>query len=143
MQDALTSLWTVAALAWLRIFQFPNVAVYGPRTLLVFAGVMVLVFLVVQAWQWAASREESGKGHAGWWLVALGLLMLPFASAPFWLIDLPVSLAFPANRFTLPSMFPVGLVVGGLLCAIAALMSYAIRATPTPAVGREPAGAVS
>ena len=115
MQDALTSLWTVAVLAWLQILQFPSLAVYGPRTLLVFAGVMVLVFLVVLAWQWAAPREDTGNDRAGWWLVALGLLMLPFASAPFWLIDLPVSLAFPANRFTLPSMLPAGLVVGGLM----------------------------
>ncbi len=112
LQNALTSLWTVSVLAWLQVL--PGFSQYGPRTLALYGGVVLAVVLSVWAWM-RSDRAASGLDRSAWRLVGLGLLMLPFASAPFWLIDLPVNLAFPANRFTLPSMFPVALVLGGLI----------------------------
>ena len=41
--------------------------------------------------------------------------MLPFAGAPFYLTNVPVSLAFPASRAVLPFMLGASLIVVGLL----------------------------
>lgn len=117
VQNALTSFWTVTAAAWMQVFQLPDPAVHGPRTLALYLLVVLTVAASALAWFW--NQTENGPGSDekgdGWRLIGLGLLMLPFASAPFWLIELPVTLAFPANRFTLPSMLGVSLIVTGLL----------------------------
>lgn len=116
LQNALLSIWTVTLAAWLQAFQLPNLAVHGPRTIALYAGVLVLVISAALALLWPRQAEgpESGEGQ-GWWFVGLGLVMLPFASAPFWLTDLPIALAFPANRATLPSMLAVSFILAGLI----------------------------
>ncbi|MBI5294116.1 MAG: hypothetical protein HY869_01485 [Chloroflexi bacterium] len=114
-QTALTSLWTVSFAAWGQAFQLPNPVVHGPRTLALYAGVLALVLGAVAALFWWRQDEDPGKRWEGGWFVALGLVMLPFASAPFWLTDLPVALAFPANRATLPSMLGVAFILAGLI----------------------------
>ncbi len=114
-QTALTSLWTVSFAAWGQAFQLPNPVVHGPRTLALYAGVLALVLGAVAALLWRRQDEGPGKRWEGGWFVVLGLVMLPFASAPFWLTDLPVALAFPANRATLPSMLGVAFILAGLI----------------------------
>lgn len=114
-QTALTSLWTVSFAAWGQAFQLPNPVVHGPRTLALYASVLVLVLGAVAALLWRRQDEGPGKRWEGGWFVALGLVMLPFANAPFWLTDLPVALAFPANRATLPSMLGVAFILAGLI----------------------------
>ncbi len=114
-QTALTSLWTVSFAAWGQAFQLPNPVVHGPRTLALYAGVLALVLGAVATLLWRRQDEGPGKRWEGGWFVVLGLVMLPFASAPFWLTDLPVALAFPANRATLPSMLGVAFILAGLI----------------------------
>ena len=120
IQNALISFWTVSVGAWTQIVQLPNPAVHGPRTIALYALVILIAAAAVLAWCWL-QKDGQSKGtrdSEGWWFIGLGLVMLPFASAPFWLIDLPVTLAFPANRFTLPSILAVSLIVSGLLALI-------------------------
>ncbi|HEY2980719.1 MAG TPA: hypothetical protein VGJ22_06030, partial [Anaerolineales bacterium] len=118
IQNALVSFWTVSAAAWMQAFRLPDPAVHGPRTILVYAAVVLVAFLFVfallRARQDAPEPRERQRREACW-AIGLGLIMLPFASAPFWLIDLPVTLGFPANRFTLPSMLAVSLILAGLI----------------------------
>ncbi|MGE5249799.1 MAG: hypothetical protein ACM3QS_06240, partial [Bacteroidota bacterium] len=120
-KNALTSFWTVSLGAWGQAFQPPDPRVHGPRTMLIYAAVVLLVagMLLVWGWQRRESAVESDRVSRAWWMIGLGVVMLPFASAPFWLIDLPVTLAFPANRFTLPSMLGVSLMLAGALQLIA------------------------
>ncbi len=116
---ALQSMWTVSAAAWIQAFQLPNPAVHGPRTLMLYAAVITAAFVILLFAFWSQQeREEIFGKRDGWLAVILGLVMLPFASAPFWLTDLPVSLAFPANRSTLPSMLGVSLILGGLIALL-------------------------
>ena len=116
LQNALFSFWTVSVSAWLQIFQLPNPAVHGPRTIALYIGVLVLVISAALALLWPRQAEGSERdGRQTWWFIGLGLVMLPFASAPFWLTDLPVALAFPANRATLPSMLAVSFILAGLI----------------------------
>ncbi len=116
LQNALFSIWTVTVAAWLQAFQLPNLAVHGPRAIALYAGVLVLVIGAALTLLWPRQPEgpERSEGQ-GWWFIGLGLVMLPFASAPFWLTDLPIALAFPANRATLPSMLAVSFILAGLI----------------------------
>jgi hypothetical protein len=77
--------------------------------------VLVLLLGAAVALLWRRQDESRKKRREGGWFIALGLIMLPFASAPFWLTDLPIALAFPANRATLPSMLGVAFILAGLL----------------------------
>jgi hypothetical protein len=115
LQNAILSFWTVTAAAWGQAFQLPNPVVSGPRTLALYVVVLVLVLGMVIALLWRKQAGDPGNSRDAGWFVALGLIMFPFASAPFWLTDLPVALAFPANRATLPSMLAVSFILAGLI----------------------------
>jgi hypothetical protein len=115
-QNALVSFWTVSVAAWAQVFRPPDAAVHGPRTILVYAvivgvtlGIVSTYFFLKQDKAQATNENQKFARQA----IVLGLIMLPLASVPFWLIDLPVTLGFPANRFTLPSMLAVSLILGG------------------------------
>ncbi|MCJ7434170.1 MAG: hypothetical protein MUO77_11855 [Anaerolineales bacterium] len=111
--NVLSSFWTTTVAAWGQIFQFPNPATDGPRTIVVYlAVVLITAFLIAYyALRTISDNKLSNPLHA----IILGLLMLPFAGAPFYLTNVPVSLAFPASRAVLPFMLGVSLVVVGLL----------------------------
>jgi len=114
VKDGLFSLWTVTFRAWAQVFQLPNPAIYGPRTILLFGGVVLAVLALAAAFLWRQADTVAKRRDAGWF-IGLGLVMLPFANAPFWLTGLPVALAFPANRATLPSMLSVSFILAGLI----------------------------
>jgi hypothetical protein len=115
--NALTSFWTVGVAAWMQAFRLPQPSIHGPRTILLYAAVVVIIATAVLAWGLISGRSagDATERRSGWGMIGLGLVMLPLASAPFWLIDLPVALAFPANRFTLPSILGASLILVGLL----------------------------
>lgn len=117
LQNIPLSLWTVVPAAWGQAFSLSASNALGWRTLLVYAAVVGITFglmiLTIKREQ-AAGPERSERQTAGQAL-GLGLWMLPLACAPFWLIDLPVTLGFPANRFTLPAMLGASLILAGAL----------------------------
>jgi hypothetical protein len=138
LRNISTSLKTVTLQAWLPALQFPNSEIYGPRTLALYAGLIAVLFVVLLAWYWAQAGESPSKPRAweGLWFVGLGLVMLPLAGAPFWLIGLPVTLLFPANRATIPSMLPVALIVAGLFELVrSARLRYVLLALLVAFVG--------
>ena len=59
---------------------------------------------------WRALRRRWG-----WAALALGLVSLLLAGWPFWLTDVPFRLEFAFDRFTLPFMLGVSLIMAGLL----------------------------
>jgi hypothetical protein len=113
-KNVFSSLWTVTGAAWALAFQFPNPSTDGPRTILIYAGVVIVVAgLFLLGW-----RNQTGSGEksqTGWLAIALGVVMLLLGGPPFWLVNVPVSLGFPANRATLSFLLGVSFVLAGIL----------------------------
>jgi len=118
-QTVLTSLWSASAAAWSRVFTFPDPNVWESGAILSYvavvlgAGVILLVYLFRSHGN-LNHNEDRTRDHAPW-AVGLGLFALLIAGWPFWLIDFHPSLGFPSNRFTLPLMLGVSLLLAGLL----------------------------
>lgn len=114
IQSAFTSLGTVTIAAWIQIFAAINPAVHGVRTIALYVAVtsaaLAIAILVL-----FKQREDLKSKKESFHAIGLGLFLLPFAGAPFWLTGLSISLAHPASRFTLPFMFAACLIVVGLI----------------------------
>lgn len=114
IQNILVSLWTVFVAAWTQTFTPINTAVHGIRTIALYAIVTLIAFAMAIYFLFLRSESAVSKRDS-YYAIGLGLFLLPFAGAPFWLTGLTVSLAHPASRFTLPFMFAVSLIVAGLI----------------------------
>jgi hypothetical protein len=114
IQSVFTSLWTVTIAAWLQIFAAINPAVHGARTIALYV-IVTLVAFAAAVFFLRKGNEEPKRKQESFYAIGLGLFLLPFAGAPFWSTGLSISLAHPANRFTLPFMFAVCLIIAGLL----------------------------
>lgn len=124
VQLILASFWTVSGAALGQIFQLPNPSVDGPRTTMMVAGVILLVFLLtfyVLRGSYARTQVHTytGKQPSSFLfpLSSLFLALAAFLTAgwPLWLIEFPPTLAHPTSRFTLPFMFGASLLWAGLL----------------------------
>ena len=119
-QNVFSSFWTVTVAAWALAFQFPNPAVDGPRTMTVYAFVIVAVTALTlfgvskQAQVQEGSGRDASTGSVWRWAILLGVVMLILAGPPFWLTNVPVSLGFPANRATLSFVLGVSFIFAGL-----------------------------
>jgi len=126
LKNVVSSLWTVSGAAWALIFQFPNPSLDGPRITLIYAVVVIAVAaLILLGWR----NQPQGEGkdtQTGWWIVALGVVMLLLGGPPFWLVNVPVSLGFPANRATLSFLLGVSFVFAGLLELLPSKIKYAL-----------------
>jgi hypothetical protein len=114
IQTVLTSLWTVIVAAWIQMFAAIDPSMHGIRTIALYIAVTLIVFgfaMLVLFRQNDGLRSKRESLYA----MGLGLFLLPFAGAPFWLTGLSISLAHPASRFTLPFMLAVGLIIVGLI----------------------------
>ena len=112
IQNFFTSLWIVTVSAWTQIFNGLDPAVHGTRTIILYAAVILMVFLVAYYFLSSTQKDAPSKPLH---LLLLGLFMLPFADVPFWTTGLTISLAHPASRFTLPFMLGVSLILAGLI----------------------------
>ena len=115
IQNALVSLWTVSVAAWGQAFQRPDPAVHGPLTYAIFTFVQLAAAALILLLLWTRRTEQTTSTRGTWYALGLGLFLLPFAGAPFWLTGLNISLAHPASRFTLPFMLGVSLILAALI----------------------------
>ena len=115
-QNVLSSFFVVTVAAWGQAFQFPNPLLDGPRTIAVYAFVLLAVaaLTLFGLWNQVSVKEGSGSISVWRWALLLGAVMLVLAGPPFWLTNVPVSLGFPANRATLSFMLGVSFVLAGL-----------------------------
>ncbi|HNA54465.1 MAG TPA: hypothetical protein PLD33_02025 [Anaerolineales bacterium] len=115
-QNVLSSFFVVTVAAWGQAFQFPNPLLDGPRTIAVYAFVLLAVaaLTLFGLWNQVSVKEGSGSTSVWRWALLLGAVMLVLAGPPFWLTNVPVSLGFPANRATLSFMLGVSFVLAGL-----------------------------
>ena len=114
IQNAMTSLWIVLVAAWVQIFTAINPAVHGVRTIALYVFITLIVFGMALFFLFK-QRPDTGSRNDSLYAIGLGLFLLPFAGAPFWLTGLTISLSHPASRFTLPFAFAVCLILAGLL----------------------------
>lgn len=119
IQTIMTSLWTVSAAAWAQVFHLLSPTVSGPRTTTVYVALVLVSFAVVIVYLLRSRQEEiaseTERRKEALWAVELGLIAMFLAGWPFWLIDLPPALGFPANRFTLPFILGTSLLLAGLI----------------------------
>jgi hypothetical protein len=113
-RDVFSSLWIVIVRAWIQTFVAIDPAMHGVRTIALYVAVTLIVF-VLAAFFLFKQNEDTGRRQESYQAIGLGLFLLPFAGAPFWLTGLVISLAHPASRFTLPFMLAVCLIVLGLI----------------------------
>ncbi len=126
LQNIFSTLWTVTGAAWLLVFQFPIPSVDGPRITLIYASAVVAVAaLILLGWRDQTEGGGASTGSARW-VIFLGVVMLLFGGPPFWLVNVPVSLGFPANRATLSFLLGVSFVFAGVLEFVPAKIRYAI-----------------
>jgi hypothetical protein len=108
-------LFKVSVAAWGQVFRFPNPAIDGPRTTLFYVAVVLLTGALVGFAFYSVRRQAAPDRSAILWMIGLGLVAMFMAGGPFWLTGLEITLAHPANRFTLPFMLGVSLVFAGIL----------------------------
>ncbi|MGZ9234757.1 MAG: hypothetical protein ACXW4E_04465 [Anaerolineales bacterium] len=120
VQEFFISVWTVVVAAWIQVFAAINPSVHGIRTIALYIGVTFLVFVLAVFVLFKQNQDMRNKKES-FYAIGLGLLMLPFAGAPFWLTGLSISLAHPASRFTLPFILAVSLILVGLIDHISAI----------------------
>jgi hypothetical protein len=110
-----SQVFAVSVSAWTQILRLPNLAAAGPRTASFYVAVVLLAGLAVALCLPAAQEESSTSDRRPWWPIGLGCAAMLTAGGPFWLAGLEVTTAYPANRFTLPFMLGVSLLIAGLL----------------------------
>jgi hypothetical protein len=126
-KDFVISIWTVLVAAWIQIVKAIDPSVHGTRTIALYVVVSLIVFAVALYFLSIQAKDATGR-RSTYYAIGLGLFLLPFAGAPFWLTGLTISLAHPASRFTLPFMLAVSLIVAGLIEFIPVRARYFILA---------------
>jgi hypothetical protein len=121
VESILLSLRLVIQDAWVQVLRLPDPLIAGPVPTTYF--IIVLVAIIVAM----LSLLLAGRDHIqnyrmdlkdAAYAIGLGMLAVFLAGWPFWLIRFQTSLAWPANRFTLPFMFGVSLILAGLISLV-------------------------
>ena len=125
IQTALGDVWLASAGAWAQVFHAPgpDTRIFNPvRYWLVvivtgFASTLFLMLLHPNEERQVTDEARPRWQGRRWALLPLGIgvLALFIAGGPFWLTDLKIGLAFPSDRFTLPFMLGVSLVIASLI----------------------------
>jgi hypothetical protein len=103
--QVLSSLWAAAVGAWMLAFEFPNPAINGLRTSVLYIFVVLAVGGLVLLKRLGDEATGTYKKRDAFWLIGLGAVMLLIGGVPYWVSNLPVTLGFPANRALLSFMF--------------------------------------
>lgn len=118
-QRALEEIWIATGQAWIYATQPPQAADIGEvnvtRYLLLMIATGLALFL---AGQLLASRRQPSNSERLIWVkesLLVAVLGLALAGWPFWLTNVPFSLAFAYDRFTLPFVFGASLLLISLI----------------------------
>jgi hypothetical protein len=123
IQNFILSLWIVLVAAWAQLFGSLDPSVHGVRTIALYVMVSLIVFAIAIYFLLRQNSDEAHKRNSCY-AIGLGLFLLPFAGAPFWLTGLTISLAHPASRFTLPFMLAASFILAGLIEFIPSRFRY-------------------
>jgi hypothetical protein len=114
IKDIDRSLWVVLVSAWVQVFRPPNISILGLRTTAV-TVVIILVIAGLTIWYLWQNRKDSLDKRRRWSILLIGLIACLLGGVPWWLTGLPPSLGFPGDRFTLPFILGVSLIIVGIL----------------------------
>lgn len=112
VREVIQDLWIVSVQAWGQVLVFPNPAVDGWRTTILYISVAFTVGLLAIFFR---VKGEGTDRRSAWWGIGLGLIAMVVGGAPYWLAQLEITLGFPSNRFAISFMLGVSLLVGALL----------------------------
>jgi hypothetical protein len=114
IKDIGTSLWVVLVSAWAQVFRPPNITQLGLRTTIATIVIIIIVAGLSIWYLWQNRKDPLGQGGR-WSIIFTGLVACILGGVPWWLTELPPSLRFPSDRFTLPFILGVSLIIVGLL----------------------------
>jgi hypothetical protein len=114
LKTVFVDIYQVTIAAWLQVINFSKSDLGGLRTTFFYFAIMILTAILVSFFLHGYRRDDI-KQQNKYWPMGLGFIALVLAGGPFWLSGLVISLAFPANRFTLPFILGVSLFIAGLL----------------------------
>jgi len=121
VESMLLSLRLVIKDSWMQVFQLPD-SLIGESVTRTYFIVVITALIVAAVGFFLISREYLQPYRKDLkdavYAIGLGILAVFMAGWPFWLIGFEPSLAWPANRFTLPFMFGVSLILVGLIALI-------------------------
>lgn len=113
------SLWVVIVQAWGDIFRIPDVSLLGMKTTVLTAVLTMATFVLALSYLfiWNRGHKDVNSDKPVWAVVAagLGLFSLLLGGAASWMIDVLPKLIFALDRFTLPFILGVSLLLAGLL----------------------------
>jgi hypothetical protein len=114
VSDIGKSIWVVLVNAWIEVFKPPVIAQLGLRTTIV---TLVLIFLsaVISILYLLLNRNNSDNRKKYGAVLFLGMAACLLGGVPWWLTALPPTLKFPSDRFTLPFILGVSLIIVGIL----------------------------
>ena len=111
---ALGQIWTAFGGAWGQVFHLPTsetaVAAGSITRFALLIGFVLFILLIVLLLQ----KRSAAHRYCGWQALLVGGAALLLAGWPFWLTDVPFSLDFAYDRFTLPFMLGVSLALAGI-----------------------------
>ncbi|MBX3047252.1 MAG: hypothetical protein KF698_09670 [Anaerolineales bacterium] len=96
---------TVEALGSLRALSVSSISYIAVTVGAVIAGAVAML---------GVNKLPAQNGATARDMLGLGLIALAVSGLSFWMAALPMALAFPNDRFTMPMMFGVSLIVAGL-----------------------------
>jgi hypothetical protein len=123
--NVLKDVFKVSALAWAKVLTLSKLLAFEPPTILKYVlivmGAAALVFFCLAFLNDPQEEgpEEIAMGRR--WArnaILLGVIALIFGGVPFWMTGLQISLSFTRDRFTLPMMLGVALLLAGLVMLI-------------------------
>jgi hypothetical protein len=108
-------LFQVSIVAWAQILHFSKGDLGGFLTTIYYFAIIILTGVLIYFFIFADHRHDEFNQRSNLWSIVLGLIAIVMAGGPFWLAGLDITLAFPANRFTLPFILGVSLLLAGIL----------------------------
>lgn len=128
LKTVFVDLYQVTIAAWFQVFHFSKGDLGGPRTTVFYFVIILVTGILVALFISNYYSHDDIKQPYHRWPLGLGFIALVMAGGPFWLAGLVISLAFPANRFTLPFMLGVSLFIAGLLDFVPANFRWGVVA---------------
>jgi hypothetical protein len=121
----ISEIWTAVALSWVKAVQPMDADLFGQVNIQRYILLMLATGLILFLSVWLlGSRRKTSRSERFIWVgegLALGVIALLLAGWPFWLTDVPFSLAFAFDRFTLP------FILGGCLVLVSLIMALPWR----------------
>lgn len=106
--------YLVTIAAWSKMFAFPSPEEVGFRVAAYYWVIVLACGSLAFVYLYKFRRDDYNRSW-GKEAILLGLVSLFMGGVPFWITDIDIKLAFPADRTTLPMIFGVSLLSLGLM----------------------------